>query len=236
VDFKIYIPSFGRAGKVTTTKFIPSAVVVCPESQAKEYKKHHDRIFTIPTKRDGTVSKKRNAILDLTPEKKIVMVDDDLKKIFYIPTRQNFSEEMILFYCEEGFRLCEEMGFFYFGFNWDAQPLHLDMARLIRTNKFFYCFQGVIKSEIRCDEKLKKSDDIDFWLQHTMRDRGTVRFEHVHAKFLMGREVKTQAGGIKEKEQSGEEVKYMLGKWGRGCLGVGKDGQLWPIRSPFKGI
>lgn len=236
MDFEIYIPSYGRAGAVTTTEIIPSAVLVVPQFQAKDYLKYHDRVMEIPDERDGSVSKKRNAVLDLTPEKKIVMVDDDLKKIFYIPTRQELTGEDIFFYCEEGFRLCENFGFHYFGFNWDAQPLHLDMSRVIRTNKFFYCFQGIIKTEIRCDEKLKRADDIDFWLQHTMRDRGTVRFEHIHAKFLMAREGKMQKGGIEIKSQPKSEVMYLRRKWGRDLLGVGKDGQIWPIRSPFKGI
>lgn len=41
--------------------------IVIPKSQYADYLKHNnqDEIVTIPDEKDGTVSKKRNAILDL---------------------------------------------------------------------------------------------------------------------------------------------------------------------------
>jgi hypothetical protein len=81
--YQIYIPSYGRAGKVTTDSIIKKSKVVICEKEYPKYKKYHSNLFVIPDDRDGTITKKRNAILDLTEEKNI----DDLKKIFYISTR-----------------------------------------------------------------------------------------------------------------------------------------------------
>ena len=43
MNYKVYIPSKGRAGKVTTDKLFLDSTIVCPESEVKEYKKQHDR-------------------------------------------------------------------------------------------------------------------------------------------------------------------------------------------------
>jgi hypothetical protein len=146
------------------------------------------------------------------------------------------SEKEFYFYCEEGFRLTNLLGAHLWGFNWNAQPLHLDANKIFRTNRFFYNILGIRKTELRNDEKLKRIDDVDFWLQHIFRDKGTLRFEQIHADFKMGRLGDNQIGGIGKIKESKKDVKYILNKWPRSCVGLGKDGQIWPVKSPFPGL
>ena len=79
-QMKVFIPSYGRAGKVSTINFIPEASIVVPDSQKVEYVEHYgDRVIAIPDELDGSVTRKRNAILNLVdPGEFFWMVDDDL--------------------------------------------------------------------------------------------------------------------------------------------------------------
>ena len=40
MNYKVYIPSKGRAGRVTTHKLFLDSIIVCPENEVSEYKKH----------------------------------------------------------------------------------------------------------------------------------------------------------------------------------------------------
>ena len=66
----IYIPSYNRSERVRTYEYLGTGHIVVPESQESLYKKRYgDAVITIPDKRDGSVSKKRNAVLDLIQER-----------------------------------------------------------------------------------------------------------------------------------------------------------------------
>jgi hypothetical protein len=65
----IYIPSYNRHDKVRTYEYLGCGHIVVPESQEKDYKKRYgSAVVSIPDKRDGSVAKKRNAVLDLIKE------------------------------------------------------------------------------------------------------------------------------------------------------------------------
>lgn len=118
MTFQFYIISYGRAGTMTTHKVIPNAKIVIPESQYKDYQKIHGtkKLFVIPDDMDGTIGKKRNAVLDLTPEKKIIMLDDDMKKIFFIEDRRDLTHREIMDYSHLGFQICKDLNSHYWGF------------------------------------------------------------------------------------------------------------------------
>ena len=83
-DVYVAVPSYKRAGRVTTLAVVPDAAIWVPESQAEAYEKHYPgHVRAIPDERDGNVCRKRNAILDLSPSEWTLILDDDIRRICY---------------------------------------------------------------------------------------------------------------------------------------------------------
>ena len=82
----IYIASYNRFNNVRTFDYLGVGNIVVPESQADDYRKHYGKaVITVPDSKDGSVSKKRNAILELIQEQQADgygwILDDDIKHI-----------------------------------------------------------------------------------------------------------------------------------------------------------
>lgn len=233
MEFRIYIPSYQRAGEVSTVQAITESLIVIPKSQYPDYKKYYSKkkLIVIEDAKDGTVSRKRNAILDLPDNDRLVMMDDDLKKIFWIADRCVVKEFEFYELLETGFEFCERYGIYLFGFNWDAQPIHLD-GKPISFNKIFFNTFGIIKSGLRFDERLLRSDDADFWAQHTMRDKKTLRFNYIKTDYTI--KGKGQSGGIAAKVEEKQENLYLQKKWPPGVIRLDENFQMKITRSPYK--
>ncbi len=231
----IYIPSYGRAGEVSTLDIIGAGKIVVPEKQYKSYAKHYPKksLFVVPNNRDGNVAKKRNAILDLTPEKYVAMFDDDLRSFYKISTREKLEGKQIHGLIRQGFMVAEELGARYFGFNWTTQPRQVFSGRPFSLNKVFWNVLCIIKTEIRFDENLKRCDDVDFWLKHVHRDKITLRFNYYHGDFRMKQ--KTQAGGISHKADPQHDIRILQKRYGKRLVPV-VDGELGLVKSPYKGV
>lgn len=231
-NYQIYIPSYNRAGEVSTVRAITECLIVIPESQYGEYKKHYGqkKLIVIDDALDGTVSRKRNAILELCDHKNLVMMDDDLEKIFWIDTREKVEEAEFYDLIEMGFELCADYNAGLFGFNWDSQPIHLD-GRPLTFNKIFFNTFGIVKSELRFDEKLLRADDADFWVQHTMRDQRTIRFNYLKAEYAIKK--KNQSGGIGFKVEMKKENLYLQKKWPPGIIRLDDNYQMKITKSPY---
>ena len=76
MKYKVYIPSKGRAGKVTTDKLFHESTIVCPDAEVKDYKKYHDNVIGVDDKIKG-ITKTRNWILNNIKDEWHVQVDDD---------------------------------------------------------------------------------------------------------------------------------------------------------------
>lgn len=232
---KICIPSYKRAGNVSTYKIIPNSYIVIPESQYKDYSVEYDkkRIITIPDDRDGNVAKKRNAILDLVEGDEVFMIDDDLIRVKEVKSGKEIRGEDFISIIESGFRIIRELGLHYFGFNWNNQPLHNNPSVPFSFNKRFYGGFGIIKNELRYNEGLTRLEDTDFWLQQTRKDKATFRFNNIHIQCKMKQA--SQKGGIEEKEDSLEAEGILLKRWGTDVLKYSKKKELL-ASSPYKGI
>jgi hypothetical protein len=92
----IYIPSYNRSHSVKTYEYLGCGKIIVPKSQESAYKKRYgNAVQSIPDKRDGSVAKKRNCILDLITEEQEDgygwIIDDDLVKIKR--KKENLREE-----------------------------------------------------------------------------------------------------------------------------------------------
>lgn len=236
--YKIYIPSYGRAGSVLTTQIFPEAIVVVPKSQEADYLKFHDNIKTVPDDMDGNIAKKRNAIISILSRTNCVMLDDDLEYMKCIKTgRKLFADDVRGLFCF-GFEVLEHLGFGLFGFNWDNQPLHMDLFKPFSFNKCHYQVFGIRKrnvlSDVWFDDKFNRNEDIDYWMQQVQYYKATFRFNWVYFHFKC--KDKKHAGGIPEKEESDNDNVRMLQKWGSALCSVNKQGNVFPVKSPYKGV
>ena len=235
MDIKIAIPSYGRADNVLTKKLFPDALVVVPESQKKEYEKNYDNVFAIPDNRDGNVVRKRNAILDLVKADYILMVDDDLKKIVNMNDNHALSGDEAIKYVHNGFRMMEEMGAGYFGFNFSLDPRRYKSFQPFSLTKPFYRVLGIKKDEIRFDESLFVGD-VDYYLQKLRKYRRVFRYNfltEVCGQF-------TNAGGVDygKSEEVVEGQNRLIQKWGSKIVEIkpGKDNVKTFVHAPIKGV
>ena len=158
---KILIPSYNRAGNVSTYHKIDDSIIVVPESQYKDYVKHYDksRLFVIPDKLDGNVARKRNAILDNYPDKEIFMIDDDLINVKEIKTGRKLNSIEFTRLIESGFDIINGLGLHFFGFNWSNQPLHNNPEIPFSFTKRFYAGVGIVIIGYNKQEKIKQHLD-----------------------------------------------------------------------------
>ena len=78
-DVLVAIPSKGRAGKVRTTKIIPSATVYVPELEADAYRQTGTaNVVEVPDEIRG-ITATRNWILANAGTERVVMIDDDVR-------------------------------------------------------------------------------------------------------------------------------------------------------------
>lgn len=236
-DFKIYIPSYGRAETMTSPFFFRDSIVVVPEKQYLAYvaKLPRSRICVIPDNRDGSVTKKRNAVLDYADTDYILMIDDDFVEAHHIKTRQKLDERTLMGLVYNGFVMAIDLNLGLFGFHWDDQPLHFEPGKPFSFNKTFFQTQGIIRTmDVRFDERLKRSDDIDFWLTSTRSFKKTLRFNHVYWKYVM--KSKAQVGGIDIKQEDMESLTILHRKWGNDVAPFNKKGEIFPVYSPYRGV
>lgn len=176
----IWIPSYKRP-KVLTKELLPkwSYKIVIPESQKDAYLQDNemDEIITIPDNMDGSVSKKRNAILDLIWVWKWGFVfDDDITYFCKIKTGEKISAEQVVSIFQNLADMADDLWVWFcwinnindkLWYNWDFMPFS--------TQKRFWWAFAIKVSKIRYDESLTRGEDVDFYYKHIHRDHKILR-------------------------------------------------------------
>ena len=233
---KVYIPSYGRAGHVTTASAIPSAKIVVPESQVEDYEKFYpNRVVSIPDEKDGNVAKKRNAILDLVPDGELFwMVDDDFKKAYRIKGSEVTD---VLQLMESHWLAMESMGISYGGFQITPDPIKSAEYMPFSLTKQVYQPTCLRKTELRYDEELGRHEDVDYYLKVMLRDRLCLRDNRYHFEFQCNKDKSStkQVGGIVGGEDSYKKsTDALIARWGN--LIKIKHGRVNGVRSPVSGV
>lgn len=235
-DYTIAIPSYGRAGRVDTYMYFGGlAKIFVPESQAKEYASYYREtdLVVIPDNRDGSIAKKRNAIIDYTDTEFVLMVDDDFVKMIDIEKRESLPFEKTIALIEQGFEFLQDSKAHLFGFNYSDDRMRNKPFQPFSMTKPFWQMIGLQKSEIRFDEDLIRGEDVDFWYKHLLRDRLTWRFNNYSVKARDKQ--KNQQGGIQEKKETEKDLQILVSRWGSKLLKV-ENGEITGVKSPLTGI
>jgi len=226
-DIHVAIRSYKRAGAVRTLSVVPFASVWVPESQGDEYRKHYgDRVITIPDDEDGGPGRKMNAILNRTPARYTVVMDDDVSKIGFWEGGEHLQmdadhvAEMIV----QGFMLAEEMGVRLWGLNQSQENMNY---RAFTPFSFLAPILGPftahLSPSLRYDESVFGKDDYDFWLQNIRTHRRTLRFNKYYYVHGHGGNV----GGLvsmRTMEREVESIRRMGQKWGKHFRAGGTSG------------
>lgn len=212
------IPSYKRAGKVECYEYFPTAKIVIPENQERDYVEYYDknRIVTIPEKEDGNIARKRNWILK-NIGRPLLMVDDDVKSITTTEKRKNIklstSEAMRMII--DGFNLAHQLQCVLWGINLKADARdYQEYKPFSLTGVVLGPFQGHLDHELLCDEEMGTKDDYDFSIQALNKYKKILRINKYAYECKHG----DNEGGIVSMRTMADEIKYCRAiekKWGR---------------------
>lgn len=244
----VAVASFNRAGRVTTQTVFPSGIVVVPKSQAKAYEKGQEwpdgwSVVAIPDDDDGNLSRKRNTIIDLYPDRDLVIVDDDYR---YIGQWQNgvdvrCSPEQIDLMLTNGFQMARDVGTPFWGINVQVdRRFYREHAPFAFTSVVLGPFQAfvgeLLPKDIRYDEKLWLKEDYDISLRVLHRFHKTVRLSRYHYSVDHHNEAGGQVGK-RHMEEEYRQNEILERRWGSAVVKLQHHRSVNPIiKVPLKGI
>jgi len=233
----IYIPSYNRADLVRTYEYLGTGNIVVPESQEKEYKKRYGKaVISIPDKQDGSVSKKRNAILDLIKEQTKFgwMIDDDLEFIRRKKENQRINGQEAIEHFERIEIMALEGRFSFCGFDYSSDNMKLkDMAPFSLNKIFFGCVLVDASDNIKYDERLIICEDVDFFLQKMHKHRKVFKDNQYQAVFYGEDGGQNSVIGY-DLERKKQYAKKINNKWGYEAMAW--KGTGFRFYNPIKGI
>ena len=226
-NMKVLILSRGRSETITTTKILPDYIeVLVPESEKEQYQKTLENpLLTIPDNIIG-LGAVRNWVLKNFKEKIIVMVDDDIVRLYCLTAekaRPITDPEEIMQVIINAAVMAEDAGVHCFGFS------QTDIRKYYGTEPFKLTgwVGGVIgvigrKYEFR-DDKYKV--DIDYCLKNLLVDR--VIWMDKRYCFEQARD--NNVGGNSEFRSETEyqkSLESLLKKWGKYLIKFDKKRQI----------
>ncbi len=233
---KIFVPSFGRPDCSTTMGMIPSAKIIVPKSQEKDYIENFgDRVIAVDDRKDGSSPKKKNAILDLMQENEMAwFLDDDLKAVYNIKKQKKVLEieELLEITCN----VADEIGAGFAGFSTTNDFAMCNEYKPFSINKISYGAICIRKNKAKHDERLIRTSDVDFFLQTMMNKQIGWRDNRYFFHFEENRskEFLNQKGGIRGGvSKHAESQQLLIKKWGD-VVRV-KEGQVVGVKLPIKG-
>lgn len=183
------IPSKGRAGKVKSTAVLPSAVLFVPESEVVYYEQTNGRqkIVGIPDDVKG-ITKTRNWILNNTDDKRVVMIDDDVKNqgwVRLLPEKskhEKMTESDWLTVCAQLFDVTEDMGWKIWGVATQSAARSVYPYKPILTRSYVTAsFMGIVNDgSYLFDEEFVVKEDYEIGLRHAKEFGGIVAARHCY--------------------------------------------------------
>jgi len=238
MDYKVYIPSMGRAGKVTTHKLFKESIIVCPKKEVKAYKEYHDQVLGVDDNIKG-ITKTRNWILEKNNDEWHIQVDDDalsfhtyecgkLIKFIDVDRIDNILRNQFL--------VCKEWGHKAWGFALASDyKFYREYSPFSSQGVIGANILGVIKNPIRFDERLKVKEDYDYSMQHIAKYGGVLRF----MKYGIDVIHLTNEGGCvsyRTKDVEMEAYNILVKKWGKKIVKIQDNKNFVKMKSPRKGI
>lgn len=241
-DVSIITPSYKRANNVKARcVFGNNLIIACHEFEAEEYKKWNpdNKILVIPDELRGNMAKVRNFMLENSPTKYLVMIDDDVIEVGYHENMKTipFNYDGLMSFIVDGFVMAEELGTVLWGLNLQSDPkFYREYSPISFLSPVLGPFSCHIVNDLRYDERLGLNEDYDYALQVLQKYHKILRFNKYY--YLAGHI--TEKGGCGAYRTMDKEIaqsKIMIGKWGNKIVKYNFDKSTNPrINVPLKGI
>lgn len=227
------IPSAGRAGTVTSHKLFKEPFLCVPESEGKEYRKHHKNVVVHPDSVYG-MGQKRQWILDNFNDEIIFMADDDLLHLVYMGRADvNYQKirdpEHIWDIILNTAYIARDIGTNLFGFNEIPDRRKFDYIFPFSTRDRINGFQmGIIKDGQRFDPRLVVKQDYDFYLMSLFWKRFIWRDD----RYCFEAKHYTNKGGLYTHRSCSKEIeciKILQQKFSKQVVGTVKN-KPWKIK------
>ena len=217
--YEIAIPSYKRPTNCKTAKMLTRAVIYVHEFEVEEYKKNYkNKIVAIPDdlQKKGMATI-RNFILDNAESDHILMIDDDLNGFGYHESDEymKMKEKEIYAFIEMGFRMCEGMETVLWGVNLTQdRKFYRESSPLSLSAVILGPFMGIIRTELRFDERLGLKEDYDYSLMVLNKYRRILRMNKYH---YISDHIKVVGGCATYRTAEIEEkpAEALQRKWGR---------------------
>ena len=237
---RILVPSYGRDDCATTMDLMPSAEIVVPESQKAAYEINYPgRVISIPDDQDGTVSKKRNAVIWLMGEGELAwMIDDDFVSMKHINSGKYVEDEDIEPVLFNHWVVMEELGACFGGFSISDDYVRSLEYQPFSITKCSYAALCIRNIGVMADENLGRYEDVDLFI--ALMNKGRIGWRdnryYVHHLCNKDKRKKTQKGGIEGGDAAYMgDTDYMLRKWGADIVRVKKRAVIGATL-PIKGV
>lgn len=236
---RIYIPSYKRAGQVSTADFFEGFdyQIVIPMSQYADYLKFYDEkhLLVIPDELDGNVSKKRNAIMDIMKNEDGygIVADDDLLAIKHIMHGYSLDASSVMNLFENMMEICFGIGAHLCGFNNTNDKLKYrgDFVPFSLTKPFYQIF-GIVECGLRYDESLRRGEDVDFYFHQMLKHRKVVRDNRFHV--VVNEKNKDTGIGMTDEYCVEDNIKVQK-RWGKKLVRLYDNGVIKGVSQPLKG-
>ena len=238
MEYKVYIPSMGRAGKVTTHELFMESHIVCPNREVIEYKKYHKNVIGVDDNIKG-ITNTRNWILDYNKDNYHIQVDDDALSFYSFEKgklQKFINVDKINNIIENQFRLCDEWGLKLWGFALAADyKFYREYSPFSTQGVIGANIVGIINTPLRFDARLKVKEDYDYAMQHIAKYGGALRF----MKYGIDVIHLTNEGGCvsyRTKEVEMDAYNILKNKWGNKVVRLQNNKNFLTMKSPRKGI
>lgn len=184
----IAIPSKGRAGETKSDKLLTSAVLFVPEAEEEDYRRHSKcEVVGIPNEVKG-ITKTRNWILENTDERRVVMIDDDLKNQGWTKLyEQNGKQKKLkatewLFEFERLFDVVEDLDWKIWGVKTEAalRSVYPYKPILFRSYITASCMGIINDGSYLFDESFPVKEDYEICLRHIEEFGGIVAARYLY--------------------------------------------------------
>lgn len=242
MDYTIFIPSYNRAGAVTTLELFPEAVIVCCKSQEEQYREANPNatFLVCPDKIQGNIARVRNWILRNSPTDYLVMLDDDIKNIGGFKGAKHFKlnaeerDRLIV----SGFEMMEDVDTVLWGLNQNTDRQNYDeYLPFSFTSVVLGVFMGIKRVPgLYFDERLPLKEDYDYSIQVLNRYRKILRFNNYHYEAL---HLTNEGGctGYRSYDREVVQLEQLRKKWGKDIVNYDTSKSINPkIKVPIKGV
>lgn len=179
----VCIPSYKRAGKVTTLQFLDGSftkeeIIIgtqCPGDYA-EYEAAYGSVATVIFKEAHSVSENRNNLLEYCQQhgiKECIQLDDDISNIVTMNNgklKGTAFRELI----EKCFDVCRKNAIVMFGGYCCSNPMM--MSATAKPNVIVGMLCGILDTSVRYDTTFRIKEDYELSLRLMKQGKGVIRF------------------------------------------------------------